>query len=166
MLVLTRLWPKVYFCRCPLTAYINIFRTPPVSNFLGQKLWYNFEIFQHHVWGPTDIWGLKRPQAWFRKNEANVWHWGKKIKVRCDAWASFFLKIDMLTLLNLSIYQNVRLGARGQDILAPSVYLNNRLSYGQGQEKWGRLHFFWTRPPQPVKRWCSFYHRLGRLRWS
>ena len=22
----------------------------------------------------------------------------------------------------------------------------NRLSYGQGQEKWGRLHFFWTRP--------------------
>ncbi len=39
--------------------------------------------------------------------------------------------VNMLTLLN----QNVRLGVRGQDILAATVYLNNRLSYGQGQEK-------------------------------
>ncbi len=25
-------------------------------------------------------------------------------------------------------------------------FIINRLSYGQGQEKWGRLHSFWTRP--------------------
>ncbi len=46
---------------------------------------------------------LVRPQAWFRKNEAKVWHGGEKIKVRSDAWASFFLKIDLLTLLNSTI---------------------------------------------------------------
>ena len=38
---------------------------------------------------------------------------------RCDAWASFFLKINSLN----------------QDILPADVCLMNRLSYGQGQEK-------------------------------
>ncbi len=30
--------------------------------------------------------------------------------------------------------------------LQADVCLMHRLSYGQGHEKWGRLHFFWTRP--------------------
>ncbi len=43
-------------------------------------------------------------------------------------------------------------------IFLENVYLMIRLSYGQGQEKWGRLHFFWTRPVAWVglEKWYEF----------
>ncbi len=48
--------------------------------------------------------------------------------------------------LGFIFLENRLIGAPKFNILPADVYLMNRMSYGQGQEKWGRLHFFWTRP--------------------
>ena len=39
--------------------------------------------------------------------------------------------------------------------LLADVCLKNRLSYGQEREKWGRLHFFWTRPQATLRNWIN-----------
>ena len=52
------------------------------------------------------------------KNEAKVRHGGEKIKVRSDAGASFYLKIDLL------------MRNQNPGILTADVCLKTRLSYG------------------------------------
>ncbi len=62
-------------------------------------------------------------------------------KHQSQKWCLGFISLEN-RLVNASLF----------NILPANVCLfKNELSYGQGQEKWGRLHFFWTRSTTSIE---------------
>ncbi len=132
-------WPSLFNIYGPRpkngVLWLEAFPLMFISVQLSSRFWHSLSLqdclHMTFFWQycPSNTLGLVQKKwsqsvTWRSKNQSQNWCFG-------------FIFLEN-RLINASKFN--------QEILPADVYLMNRLSYGQGQEKWGRLHFFWTRP--------------------